>query len=115
MGRLIDALLSFSRLGRQSLRVKPVDMTGLAQSVLDELPQPKDAPAPEVTLQPLPQAVGDETLLHQVFANLIGNALKFSRGKPQPRVEIGARVEANEAVYFIKDNGVGFDMRYAAK
>jgi PAS domain S-box-containing protein len=115
MGKLIDALLSFSRLGRQALSIKPIDMTSLAQSVLDDLrPAGRGNPS-DVTLQPLPAAVGDERLIRQVLANLIGNAFKFSRTKPRPRVEISARIEGNEAVYCIEDNGTGFDMRYAAK
>lgn len=115
MGRLIDALLSFSRIGRQPLSVRAIDMTSLARGVLDDLLRSGDDAAPEVTLGPLPAAAGDETLIRQVLANLIGNAFKFSRSRPHPRVEIGARVEGREAVYFVRDNGVGFDPRYAEK
>ena len=68
-----------------------------------------------MSLQDLPPAVGDRTLLQQVLANLLSNAFKFSRTRPRPRVEIAARLEGTEAVYFVRDNGVGFDMAYADK
>jgi len=114
MGHLIDALLNFSRLGRQPLGRARVNMSELARGVVEELRRAAGQDV-EVALQPLPAATGDATLLRQVFANLIGNALKFSRGRPRPRVEIGARQEGGEAVYYVRDNGAGFDMRYADK
>jgi len=115
MGQLIDALLRFSRLGRQALKMEPVDITGVARAVLEDLRRAGGDGLPEVSLQNLPSAIGDRTLLQQVLANLVSNAFKFSRTRPRPRVEIAARLEGNEAVYFVRDNGVGFDMAYADK
>jgi PAS domain S-box-containing protein len=112
-GELIDALLNFSRLGRQPLSLEPVDLTELARGVVDELR--RSGEAIDVIVDPLPPARGDRTLLRQVLVNLIGNAIKFSRGRPHPEIEIGARREGAAVVYFVRDNGVGFDMRYADK
>ncbi|HLB83024.1 MAG TPA: PAS domain S-box protein [Gemmatimonadales bacterium] len=114
-GELIDALLNFSRLGRQTLSVEPVDLTELARSVVDELRKAAGTEQMDTIVDPLPPTKGDRTLLRQVFANLVGNAFKFSRGRPHPQIEIGARRESNAVVYYVKDNGVGFDMRYADK
>jgi PAS domain S-box-containing protein len=115
MGQLIDSLLAFSRLGRQPLRKAAINMQGVAEGVVEELRRGGGSNFPEVSVQPLPAAVGDPTLIRQVLANLIGNAFKFSAARPNPRVEIGVRVDGGENVYYVKDNGVGFDMRYADK
>jgi PAS domain S-box-containing protein len=115
MGELIDDLLAFSRLNVQALERLPVDMTALAQSVLAELLRDRREGQASVRLTDLPEAVGDESMLRQVLTNLISNALKFSRQAATPTVEIGARRESDETVYFVRDNGVGFDMKYAPK
>src|SRR5256886_1372731 len=115
MGQLIDALLNFSRAGRQQLVATTVDLTTLAQSVVDELRRTAGGVAVEVTLQPLPPITGDATLLRQVLVNLIGNAFKFSRNRAHPRVDIAARREGDAVIYYVKDNGAGFDMRYKDK
>ncbi len=115
MGRLIDALLTFARLGRQQLATAPIDMTALAEAAVADLRGNHAAEPLEVSVQPLPPTTGDSSLLRQVFANLIGNAFKFTRGQTDPRVEIGARAEGADTVYYVKDNGVGFDQRYADK
>jgi PAS domain S-box-containing protein len=115
MGQLIDALLNFSRAGRQQLVSTSTDLTALAQSVVDELRRTVAGVAVEVTLQPLPPIMGDATLLRQVLVNLIGNAFKFTRNRAHPRVDIGARQEGDTVVYYVKDNGAGFDMRYKDK
>jgi len=110
MGQLIDDLLAFSRLGRQQAVSAPVDMTRLARQVADELRGER-----AVQCSPLPPVNGDNALLRQVWINLIGNALKYSAKKPDARVEIGAREEVGDNVYWVRDNGAGFDMRYAGK
>jgi signal transduction histidine kinase len=110
MGQLIDDLLTFSRLGRQEAVSALVDMTQLARQAADELRGERPVQA-----LPLPAVKGDRALLKQVWLNLIGNALKYSAKTPQARVEIGAREEARDNVYWVRDNGVGFDMRYAGK
>ena len=110
MGQLIDDLLAFSRLGRQEAVSAPLDMTQLSQEAADELRGER-----QVHASPLPTAKGDRALLKQVWLNLIGNALKYSAKNPAARVEIGAHEEAGETVYWVRDNGAGFDMRYADK
>jgi PAS domain S-box-containing protein len=112
MGQLIDDLLEFSRLGRQVPAKRRIDMTSLAREVADELVGGSRA---EVALAALPAAEADRALLKQVWVNLIGNALKYSGKREAPRIEIGAREEQSESVYWVRDNGAGFDMRYAAK
>jgi light-regulated signal transduction histidine kinase (bacteriophytochrome) len=112
MGRLIDDLLAFSQLGRQAPVRRAFDMTALAREVVGELNGERAA---RVELAALPAASADPALLKQVWSNLVGNALKYSSKSKDPRVEIGARTEAAENVYWVRDNGVGFDPRYAAK
>ena len=114
-GELIDGLLNFSRLGRKALARAPVDVTALAESVVAELRQTQGSVAVEVVLSPLPPASGDAALLRHVLVNLIGNAFKFSVKRAHPKVEIGAEQHGSEVAYYVKDNGVGFDMQYAGK
>jgi len=112
MGQLIDDLLEFSRLGRKDLAQQRVDMEALAREVAAELGASARA---TIEISALPPADGDRAMLRQVWANLIGNALKYSGKRDAPRVEIGGRAEAVQNVYWVRDNGVGFDMRYAQK
>src|SRR2546421_6026803 len=104
MGQLIDDLLAFPRLGRQQAVRAPVDMPCLARQVAEELRGERPVQCP-----PLPPALGDVALLKQVWSNLIGNALKYSAKKTDARVEVGAREEDRENVYWVRDNGAGFD------
>jgi signal transduction histidine kinase len=113
MGALIDDLLQFSRLGREALRRTEVDLCALAQSVADELREPY--PETRVSVAALPVVSGDAAMLRQVFANLIGNALKYSAGREDARVEVGVEVHGDGQAIFIRDNGAGFDMRHAGK
>jgi two-component system, sensor histidine kinase and response regulator len=115
MGRLVDALLKFSRLGRQQLRSSPLDMTALAQSVFEELASRQVGRKPELELKPLPPARGDEALMRQVFVNLLSNAVKFTGPREVGRIEIAGQTGSQENTYYVKDNGVGFDARYANK
>jgi PAS domain S-box-containing protein len=114
MGELIDDLLAFSRLGRKPLTVAPVDMTALVRSVVSETIANHQGPKPEVRVADLPAATGDMAMLRQVWVNLVSNALKFSRTREAPRLEIGVNGGTTPA-YYVKDNGVGFDMRFADK
>src|SRR5258706_4499546 len=113
MGQLIDDLLRFSRLGRTPVATATVEMRSLAREVLEELAP--EHPAASVDLGDVPAATGDRMMLRQVWANLLGNALQYSAKSAAPRVEIGGRTENGEIVYWVGDNGAGFDMRYAEK
>ena len=112
MGDLIDDLLSFSRLGRQPLTRQSVDSAALVREVVDEL---REGHRAKIDIASLEQAQGDRALLKQVWVNLVGNALKYSSTRDAPRVEIGSQVEGEENIYWVRDNGAGFDMRYVAK
>lgn len=115
MGSLIDDLLSFSRLGRQKLQAEPVNMRRLAQEVWDELQPLTVNRNVEFRLGPLPRTHGDRLMLHQVFMNLFSNAIKFTATRARSVVEVTGCVQEREAVYSVRDNGVGFDARYAGK
>lgn len=114
MGQLIDDLLAFSRLGKQSVTRLNLDMTAIAKTVTDELKGQYGNKA-EVIIKPMPQIQGDSSMLRQVMQNLIANALKYSMKKEKPVVEIGAYKERGEHVFFVKDNGAGFNMDYYNK
>jgi light-regulated signal transduction histidine kinase (bacteriophytochrome) len=115
MGALIDNLLRFSQLNRKPLEEGSVDMTALAQSVVEDVRRADGGQGVEVVIQPLPAARADQALLRQVLTNLVGNAFKFTRKQPHPRIEVGGCTEPREVTYYVRDNGAGFDMRYAAK
>jgi light-regulated signal transduction histidine kinase (bacteriophytochrome) len=114
MGMLIDDLLKFSRLSRTELASAPVEMTALVRSVIDDLSRTREG-LPPIQVAPLPPVTGDLNLLRQVWTNLIDNGIKYSGKAAQPQVEIGARANGREVTYWVKDNGVGFDMKYAGK
>jgi light-regulated signal transduction histidine kinase (bacteriophytochrome) len=115
MGCLIDDLLAFSRLNRQALTKQPVDMESLVRGVLEEVLPESNKRNIEIINGNLPAAAGDSALLRQVWANLISNAIKYSRHAQQARIEIGALSEKQGKVYYVRDNGAGFDMKYADK
>jgi light-regulated signal transduction histidine kinase (bacteriophytochrome) len=115
MGRLIDDLLAFSRMGRKHLERVQIDMRALAQDAYDSVIDTFPETATHFKLGALPRALGDRSLLRQVFVNLIGNALKFSRNREAPVIEVGCIEESHETKFFIKDNGVGFDEQYEHK
>ncbi len=112
MGALIDDLLAFSRMGKATLRKSSVDMDALFRSVASELL--RQQPDASLTIEPLPPAIGDASLLRQVAANLVGNALKFTNGEPA-RVSITGSRHNGLNRYVVADHGVGFDMRYVDK
>ena len=120
MGILIDDLLSFSRLGRVELKKRRVNTADMVNEVIAELRQENPDRQIEFVVQVLPACLADPVLLKQVFRNLLGNAVKFSRTRPDARIEIGSDASMDTAkpgmvLYFIKDNGVGFDMHYVDK
>jgi PAS domain S-box-containing protein len=115
MGRLIDDLLAFSRLGRQQLRTQRVLPAEVVRSALDELAHEQEGRHVEIVLGELAACQADPVLLRQVYVNLLSNALKFTRRRDVARIEVGWCEMAREVTYFVKDNGAGFDMRYADK
>jgi signal transduction histidine kinase len=117
MTQMIDRLLDFSRLGRAPLKTQPVQLDGLVSQIAEEVRSAGISRRRiEFAFGELGIAEGDPVLLRQVFANLISNAVKYSRGKDPARVEIGRRVEPDKGtVWYVKDNGAGFDMRYYGK
>lgn len=115
MGRLIDDLLAFSRTGRAELNIVPVDHDALVADVITGASFEKEG-AIDWHVLPLPTVQADPGLLRLVWGNLIGNAMKYSARQPRPRIEVGAGPNSgDELVFYIRDNGVGFDMRYSAK
>ena len=115
MGQLIDDLLAFSRLGRQPMQSAPIDLAALTRSVFERLTAAAPNPPVRLELKPLPPALGDQAMLRQVLANLIGNAIKFTRHQPAPIVAVGGSIRDGEQTCYIKDNGVGFDEAYGHK
>jgi len=113
MGRLIDDLLRLSRLGRQPLSLQPVSCGALVQEVLDELRSTYEDRQIESTVGDLPDCVGDPGLLRQVFVNLLSNAFKFTRHREHAVVTVGCDRQPQQSVYYIRDNGAGFDMQNA--
>jgi light-regulated signal transduction histidine kinase (bacteriophytochrome) len=117
MSQLITDLLAFSRLGRQELSRQTVAADPLCREVFKELVREHQGRRVELRLGPLPGIHGDPALLRVVFVNLLSNALKYSRPRDPAVVEVGVMRQAGEAtpVYFVRDNGVGFDMHNADK
>jgi signal transduction histidine kinase len=115
MGELIDNLLTFSRLSRVSMRISLIHMGALAQSVFYELTTPEDRERIDFLVEPLPVAMGDPTLIRQVWTNLLTNALKFSAKRERAIIKVSSRQEGGEIIYSVCDNGAGFDMQYADK
>ena len=115
MGQLIDDLLAFSRLGRQEMRPTDIDMRELAREVFNDLESSEPERKLEVRIEPLPSTRGDRPMIRQVFVNLLSNGIKFTRMRETAIIEVGYETEDSENIYYIKDNGVGFDTRYTDK
>lgn len=115
MSRLIDGLLQFSRLGRREMHKTLVQPHDLVNQVLDDLEPEQQGRVISCEIGDLPPCYADPILLRQVYANLIGNAFKFTRGCARAVIEVGAHTEAGKVTYHVRDNGVGFDMDYAKK
>ena len=115
MGGLIDHLLNFSRLGRADLQKRTVNLQQLITETVNGLPDANGDRNVTWRIGELPEVSGDPELLSLVLTNLISNALKFSRGREHPEIEIGCSFKEDEVVVFIRDNGAGFDMKYADK
>jgi len=115
MGKLIDHLLAFSRLGRAELRKTTVSLDELVRAARRDLQSDSEQRNVEWVIGPLPEVLGDPVLLRLVLVNLLSNALKYTQGRPVARIEIGAPEAPTERIIFMRDNGVGFDMKYAGK
>jgi PAS domain S-box-containing protein len=129
MGQLIDDLLAFARLGRRSVLKHPVDTESIVRACLAELSKELEGRQVEISIGCLPCCAADPSLLKQVWTNLISNALKYTRKRDVAHIEIGCHTELRpslnddgttaesrlETVYFVKDDGAGFDMKYAHK
>lgn len=115
MGRLIDDLLTFSRLGRQQMTKSEIDMSALAKSVFEELAAREPGRKFNFLLHPVPPAFGDGPMIRQVLVNLFSNAVKFTRTRAEASIEFGYRPELDCGAYYVRDNGVGFDMKYSNK
>jgi light-regulated signal transduction histidine kinase (bacteriophytochrome) len=115
MGRLIDDLLAFSRLGRQAVTKRTLDLEELIGDVWQELITLN--PGREMILKTglIPAASGDRTLIRQVYRNLLENSVKFTRVRDTAVIEAGAYVQDNETVYYVRDNGIGFEMKFYDK
>jgi signal transduction histidine kinase len=115
MEELINDLLALSRLGRKEIELSDIDMEKLAKTTFEELSIEPDKVRAQLNVKPLPPAHGDQGMIRQVFANLLQNAIKFTRLKEEPAIEVGGYQENSHNVYYVKDNGVGFDIRYKDK
>jgi light-regulated signal transduction histidine kinase (bacteriophytochrome) len=115
MGQLVDDLLAFSRLNRHSLTKERLDLTQLVRETAEDLRRQEPAHAVSLEIKPLPPARGDRALVQQVLYNLLSNAWKFTAGKSKPSIQVGARHNGDETIYYVNDNGAGFDMRYVDK
>jgi len=115
MGQLIDALLNFSRLNRLPLKQEIVSSKELVSKALALLQDAQAGRSVEITVGELPSTMGDSVLLLQVWVNLLSNALKYTNPRPVSKIWISGQQEGSEVIYFVKDNGVGFDMKYADK
>jgi|GEM_PF-1484293 len=115
MGQLIDDLLAFSRLSRQPMQSGAIDMTVLAKTIFDECAAQSPGRQLQLDLRPLPATQGDPSMVRQALVNLISNAIKYTRPKNPAKIEIGCQQEEDENIYYVKDNGVGFDPKYAGK
>lgn len=115
MSQLIDDLLSFSKMARLEAVTEAIDMKRLAETCMNELLQTENKIKYSVTILSMPECEGDANMLKQVWYNLISNALKYSSKKSYPQIEAGAIDIDKTSIYYVKDNGAGFDMKYAKK
>ncbi|HYF32945.1 MAG TPA: ATP-binding protein [Chitinophagaceae bacterium] len=116
MGHLIDDLLAFFRIGKKEMFKAPIKTREMVDEAIAELMEQNtnDKP-PQWDIKPLPSVRGDANSIKQVWVNLISNAIKYSANAPQPRIEIGSYTKNSEVVFYVKDNGVGFDEKYSNK
>lgn len=112
MAQLISDLLAFSRLGRAKLKKLKINMEKLARDIFEELIRVSPERKLKMKMNALPPAYGDEAMIREVLVNLFSNAIKFSRKEENPLIKVGGELKGNKNIYYVKDNGVGFDMQY---
>jgi len=115
MGELIDNLLEFSRFGKQNVSMVNVNIMEMVESIVSGLQKENSDRQISITIHPLHHITGDKNMLKQVFINLISNAFKYTGKKEEAVIEIGAYENDKQCVYYVKDNGAGFDMKYYDK
>ncbi|MES2730418.1 MAG: PAS domain S-box protein [Bacteroidota bacterium] len=115
MGQLIDDLLDFSRLGRKEIVKLTIDTGNLIDPLISDLKRQVNGRTVTFDMKPLQPSIGDVSMLKQVWINLLSNAVKYSKNKPIALIEVGSQVHENEDVFYVKDNGVGFNMQYSDK
>jgi light-regulated signal transduction histidine kinase (bacteriophytochrome) len=115
MGVLIDDLLNFSRLSRHMLRPSPLDLGAMADAIVGDLQRAQPERTIELETAPLPEAVADAATMRQVLMNLLSNAVKYAKREGAIRIQLGGRREGDMNAYWVRDEGVGFDMRYVDK
>ena len=115
MANLIEDLLAFSRLGKEELNKVDLKIEDIIREVWEELLTINPDRAMTLKIEPMPETVGDRALIRQVYGNLLGNAVKFSQGRDVTSIEVGGFVQDKETVYYVRDNGVGFDMKFYDK
>ena len=114
MGELIDDLIEFIHLGRQPIHKVDIKMEDMVQQIFNQLTE-KESPNIKLILQPMPTAYADRALLFQVITNLLSNAIKFTAKREIANIEVASKRIGHEIIYYIRDNGVGFDMAYISK
>jgi light-regulated signal transduction histidine kinase (bacteriophytochrome) len=115
MGRLIDNLLAFSRLGKQGMSKTRLDMEAMIRDVWQNLLTVNPTRNMTLLTEGIQPGIGDQSLIREVFSNLLGNAVKFTRTREITQIEAGSSTKDGEPVYYVRDNGVGFDMKYYDK
>jgi len=115
MGQLIDNLLEFSRFGKQNLSMVNINITEMVESIVKGLQKEHSDRQVNITIHPLENITGDKNMLKQVFINMISNAFKYTGRKEKAVIEIGSYEKDKQSVYYVKDNGAGFDMKYYDK
>jgi PAS domain S-box-containing protein len=115
MSRLIDDLLEFSRLGRAEMQPSRIDMGAMANSIFHELTTPESRSRIDFQVGSLPTAIGDPSLMRQVWLNVLGNAVKFSSKRERAIIQVSGASKEGESFYVVQDNGAGFDMQYVHK
>jgi light-regulated signal transduction histidine kinase (bacteriophytochrome) len=115
MDDMVVGLLAFSRATRQPLHLSQLDMAPFVRAAVAEARAIYPTPEADVQIGELPPAAADSTVIRHVWSNLIGNAFKYSARRARPKIVVSGRIEGEETIYQVEDNGTGFDMRYAEK